>query len=396
MKILIVHNEYRIPGGEDVVADREADLLRSHGHDVTRYTRSNSEGAGDGPVGRALTPINAVWSRRTHRELAALLDAERPNVVHVHNTHLVVSPAALYACSAAGVPVVQSLHNSRLICPAATFIRDDRLCTDCMGKRFAYPGVVHACYRGSRTETAMTAAVSSIHRALRTWERRVDRYIAFTELYRELFIQFGLPPEKVVVKPHFVAPDPGVTSPADGGYALYVGRLQPEKGVTTLVEAWKRLPGVPLKVCGTGPLEGSIAAALERDQLSDVALVGQQDRDDVLRLMAGARFVVWPSLWESFGLVAIEAFACGRPVIASRVGVMAELVEDGVTGLHFNSGDPADLADKVRWAVDHPAEMQRMGATARARYEERYTADANYEMLLEIYQRAIESRASRA
>jgi glycosyltransferase involved in cell wall biosynthesis len=398
MKVLIIHNEYRIPGGEDVVADREAELLRSRGHHVTRYTRSNAEHDDDGLLGRAVTPIQAVWSRRAHAELTELLRADRPDVVHVHNTHLVISPAALHACDAAGVPVVQSLHNPRLICPAATFFRNDEVCTDCLGKRFAYPGIVHACYRGSRLQTAMAAAVSSIHRGLKTWRDRVDLYVTFTDFYRDLFVGFGLPAEKIVVKPHFVAPDPGAAAAVDDGYVLFVGRLQPEKGVETLLEAWRTLPDVPLKVCGTGPLDGSLTAAIAAGRLGDVELLGQQDRAEVFRLIKGARLVVWPSLGysETFGLVAIEAYACGRPVIASRVGVMAEIVEDGVTGLHFDAGDPVDLAAKVRWAVDHPAELQRMGSTARERFEQRYTADANYGMLMDVYERAGHSRRATA
>lgn len=389
MKVLIVHNRYRLPGGEDVVAQREAELLRSQGHHVRFYTRSNEELDGAGFLDRAAAPIAAIWSRTTHAELSDLLKAEAPDVVHVHNTHLMISPAVYFACNAAGVPVVQTLHNSRLMCPAGSLSRNGRPCMDCAGRSFALPGILHACYRDSRPATAITAAVSSIHGLLKTWRDRVDLYVACTEFYRRLFIRFGLPAAKVVVKPHFVAPDPGA-SDGDGGYALFIGRLAAEKGVDTLLAAWRALPELPLKMCGQGPMRALIADTIEKSSLANVELIGHLGQDELVSQMRGAAFLVWPSIGfsETFGLVAIEAFACGRPVIASRIGVMSEIVEDGVTGLHFEAGNAIDLVHKVRWARNHPTEMRRMGETARQRYLERYTAEANHRMLMDIYELA--------
>lgn len=390
MKVLIVHNCYRLPGGEDVVARREAELLRSHGHDVTYYTRSNEELDAAGLVDRASASIAAIWSRKSYAELVDLLRAETPDVVHVHNAHFVISPAVYFACNAAGVPVVQTLHNPRLMCPAGTLSRNGQLCTECVGRRFAIPGVVHACYRDSRAATALTAAVSSVHRLLGTWRDRIDLYIASTEFYRRLFIRCGLPAEKVVVKPHFVTPDPGATGPVDHGYALFIGRLTSEKGIATLLEAWRALPDVPLKIRGDGPMMSSVAETIDQNGGAGIEVVARLDERELVSLIRGAAFLVWPSIgfYETFGLVAIEAFACGRPVIASRVGVMSEIVEDGVTGLHFEAGDAGDLVRKVRWAVDHSAEMQRMGETARQRFLERYTAEANHSKLAQIYELA--------
>lgn len=390
MKILIVHNRYRLAGGEDVVAQREAELLRSRGHDVRFYSRSNRELDAAGLLGRAAAPIAAIWSRTSFAELTGLLQAEAPDVVHVHNTHLMISPAVYFACNAAGVPVVQTLHNPRLMCPAGTLTRNGRLCTDCVGRSFAVPGIVHACYRDSRPATTMTAAVSSVHRLLKTWRERVDLYIASTAFYRRLFVRSGLPADRVVVKPHFVTPDPGA-SDADGrGYALFIGRLAAEKGIDTLLEAWRALPDVPLKIRGEGPLRPMVTDTIENDAAARIELIGRLDDGELVSLIRGAAFLVWPStgFYETFGLVAVEAFACGRPVIASRIGVMSEIVADGETGLHFEAGNAADLVRKVRWALDHPAAMRRMGQAARRRFLERYTAEANHRMLTEIYESA--------
>jgi glycosyltransferase involved in cell wall biosynthesis len=229
----------------------------------------------------------------------------------------------------------------------------------------------------------------TVHRGLKTWQTQVDRYIALTEFSRRKFIQGGLPAEKVVVKPNFVSPDPGRRE-GSGRYALFVGRLAPEKGVMTLLRAWQQVAGVPLKAVGGGPLMQDVQTFLHTHQLSDVEVLGQRDLEEVLTLMKGAWFLVLPSEWyETFGRVAIEAFACSVPVLASRLGAMAELIDEGRTGLLFRPGDPEDLAAKVRWAVEHPEAMTRMGAQARQVYEEKYTAEHNYQMLMNIYAEAI-------
>lgn len=386
MKILLVHNTYQQPGGEDTVFAREAALLREHGHGVVTYTRSNAEVRDFSPAARALLPLRMIWARDAVRDLRALIAAEKPDVAHFHNTHFMISPAAYTACRAAGVPVVQTLHNPRLLCPAATFTRNERACQDCLGKTPPWPGILHGCYRSSRLQTAMVAVVLTVHRWRRTWAQDVDRYIVATEFYRQQFIAGGLPADKLVVKPHFVAPDPLPREHEPGDYALYVGRLEPVKGVRVLLAAWEQISAIPLKIRGEGPLAGEVGARAA--PLEAVEIAERLSPEALIQLVKGARFLVWPSLgyYETFGLVAIEAFACGVPVIASRTGVMAEIVTDGVTGLHVTPGDPADLAAKVRWAWDHPAEMAALGRAARRKYEQKYTAERNYAQLLRIYE----------
>ncbi len=386
MKILLAHNEYQQPGGEDQVFQAEKALLTRHHHQVLEYVRDNSE-IGDRIVPRVRTGFRAIWASDSYADLLELISKEKPDIAHFHNTFPLISPAAYYACRQTGVPVVQSLHNARMLCPAATFFRKGRICQDCVGRVFAWPGILHACYRGSRVETAAVAAMLTLHRFRRTWENLVDLYIVFSDFYRRKFIETGLSPNKVVVKPHFVDLDPGPRSDY-GSYAVFVGRLAPEKGVPLLLEAWRQLGAIPLKLRGEGPLEPIVREFVARD--GRVQLLPRLSREDLLRTIQAARMLVIPSqgFYETFGLVVAEAFACSVPVLASRAGVLEEIVTDGRTGLHFTAGDPNDLAAKVEWAWAHPSEMEVMGRAARAEYEAKYTGERNYEILMDIYRQA--------
>jgi glycosyltransferase involved in cell wall biosynthesis len=386
MKLLIAHNRYRYPGGEDVVFSREGALLRSAGHDVVEYVRQNTEIPNGGILNDMRTGIRTLWAWDTSRELRSILRRERPELVHFHNTFPLISPAAYYACKEAGVPVVQSLHNPRIICPAATHYREGRVCEDCLRRSVPWPGVAHACYHNSRHQTAAVVGMIAAHRLLGTWQEKVDAYIAFTEFSRQKFIAGGLPSEKIFLKPHFLTTDPGIKRKA-GDYALFLGRLAPEKGITTLLEAWQNQEHIPLLIAGSGPLKEEVHKFQQGNPL--VRAFSHLPQQECFELIKGARFLVWPSKGynETFGLVAIEAFACGTPVIASRVGVIPEIVEDGKTGLHFEVGNAEDLANKVKWAWSHRREMEMIGRVARAEYEAKYTAERNYQLLMDIYSR---------
>jgi len=385
MIILVCHNHYRRPGGEDQVFAAERRLLEAHGHRVAPYAVSNESLV---RKGRLAGTASAIWNRAAGSALRRLIRGRRPGVVHFHNTFAAISPAGYYAAKREGLPVIQTLHNFRLLCPNAVFYRNGKVCEDCLGKAIPWPGVVHCCYHDSATHTGAVALMLTVHRALGTWTRMVDVYIALTEFARRKFIEGGLPAEKIVVKPNFVDPDPGQRTSA-GNSAVFVGRLSPEKGVRTLLSAWQRLDGIPLRMVGDGPLRGELEETKMRNDIDAVALLGKRSREDVLDILKGSRFLVLPSeCYENFPMSIAEAFACGVPVIASRLGAMAEIVEDGRTGLHFNPGDPEDLAAKVEWAWTHPERMAEMGREARREYERKYTAERNYEMLMGIYERA--------
>lgn len=382
MRVVLVHNFYQQAGGEDVVFASERDLLREHGVEVVEYTRHNDAIEHASLVGVATA---TVWAPDSRRALEDLLRRHRPDLVHFHNTFPLISPAAYYACRTAGVPVVQTLHNYRLLCPSATLFRQGRPCEACVGRSFAWPGVLHRCYRGSAAATAVVAGMLSVHRALGTWSRLVHVYVALTEFARRKFTEGGLPPDRIVVKPNVLR---DVPTPGDhrGTFALFAGRLAAEKGVKTLAEAWRHVPpGVSLRIVGSGPLERLSGSGPE-----GVEWLGGQPREAVFAQMRDAAFLVLPSEWYEggFPLVALEAFACGLPVVASRLGCMQEIVREGTTGLLFAPGDPLDLAEKIRWATDHPEQMHAMGANARRQFEAEYSAGRNFDALMGIYQQA--------
>lgn len=391
MKVLLVHNTYQQAGGEDQAFAAEANLLEANGHQVLRYLASNVQVHRLNAMALAQT---AIWSTSAYREMRAFLTRERPQVVHVHNTLPLISPSVYHAARAEGVAVVQTLHNYRLLCPNGLLFRDGGVCEDCMGKFVPWPGVAHACYRGSRPATATVAAMLTVHRGLGTWTRVVDVFIAPTEFARHKFIAGGLPAEKIVVKPNFISPDPGADGPGAGEqrgeHALFVGRLSAEKGVDTLLAAWECLGRrVPLKIVGDGPYAKKVSDAARR--LHGIEWLGEQSHDAVLRLMRQARFLVFPSLcYETFGLVIAEAYGVGLPVIASDLGSMSSLVAHGHTGLHFRAGDPAALVEQVDWALANPERLADMGRNARQEYVAHFTADRNYQILMQAYAAAIE------
>ncbi len=379
MNILIAHNYYQQPGGEDQVFANEAALLERKGHRVIRHEERNSRITNRNS---AVAAIDAVWSSKSSQSLTDLMRRHKPDAVHFHNTFPLISPAAYYAVQREGVPVIQTLHNYRLLCPGATLFRDGAVCETCVEQKSLRPAVVHGCYRGSRPATAAVATMLSVHRTARTWQRKVDTYIAVSEFARRKFVEGGLPEHRLIVKRNFVAPDPGVGEGASG-YALFAGRLSTEKGISLLASAWGDLSHIPLVVAGDGPLAGT-------EWPKGVSWKGRQPRDAFLALMRDARLLIFPSQWyEGAPMTILEAFACGLPVIASNLGSMAEMVTHERTGLLFTPGDAADLARQVRWAFEHPEAMNAMRVAARREFEEKYTAESNYKMLIGIYEEAI-------
>jgi glycosyltransferase involved in cell wall biosynthesis len=390
MRIIQVHNAYTQPGGEGIVAAQEAAMLREAGHEVIEYHRSNNEIKLLGLESKLALAKRVIWASDAAHSLESLIRKEKPDLVHFHNTFVMVSPSAYYACSKMKVPVVQTLHNYRLLCPSADFFRQNHLCQDCLEKLFPWPGILHGCYHGSRTHSAGVAAMITVHRLLRTWSERVNTYIALTQFASRKFVEGGLPADKIMIKPNFISPDPGMREGL-GNYALFVGRFFPEKKVQTLISAWKKFPGFRLKIVGGGPEEGGLQRLVERFRMDNVEFLGWRSRAEVIGFMKNARFLVFPSEWyEGFPMVIVEALACGIPIIASKIGSVGEVVKDGRTGLHFTPGDISDLEAKLQWAWAHEKEMENMGREARKEYAEKYTAERNYKILMDIYRRTIE------
>jgi glycosyltransferase involved in cell wall biosynthesis len=395
MKIVLVHNTYQQPGGEDAAFRNEYNLLTKAGHEVVPYVRSNHDASHYISVRQLALAKRTIWASDTRKEFRQLLLQEKPQIVHVHNTFLMISPSIYWACHDAQVPVIQTLHNYRLICPGAILFRDGKICEECV-EHGVWQSVRYGCYRKSRPASAIVAAMLATHRFLGTWSRMIDYYLVLTEFARRKFIAGGIPPDKIAVKPNFVDPDPG-NGHGERSYALFVGRLSPEKGLETLLAAWARLNiSIPLHIIGDGPMQAQLEEYVRQSHIPSVRFLGSLNWEQVVAAMKGAFFLLFPSqCYEGLPMTVIEAFACGTPVIASGTGSRQELISDGCTGLLFTPGDALDLASKAEWAWTHPRDMAEMGRHSRGEYEAKYTSSRNYKMLLQIYDRAIQNHAAR-
>ncbi len=376
MKVLVVHNSYQHPGGEDAVCESEIRLLREAGHEVIQYTKHNHEIQDYSFFEKAGLAWRASWSERSHRDLRRILAAESPDVAHFHNTFPLISPSAYYACRAESIPVVQTLHNYRLLCPGGNFFRDGRVCEECVSHSLLR-SVAHHCYHESRLETAAVAGMLALHGFWKTWSRQVNLFLVCTSFARRKFIEAGFAELSIRVKPNFIAPDPGVRV-SQGNFALFLGRLASEKGPQLLPCAWSKLPSsIPIDIVGDGPLRASLESEASHLNLQNVHFSGWMNAPAALERLRAAKFLVVPSTsYEGFPMAIAEAYACGVPVIAAGHGGLAEIVRDGYTGLHFIPGDARDLAAKVEYAWTHPGELETMGRVARAEFEFKYTAAA--------------------
>lgn len=392
MNVLVVYNRYRSgqPSGEDRVVDQERALLAEAGHQVSTFERRSDDIAAMPLLGKAAVPFRVPWNPAVRSELAARLRAERPDVVHVHNTFPLLSPSVVAACADVGVPTVATLHNYMMVCPPGTLYRDGQVCTDCTTHRLPLPALRHGCYRGSRLATVPVALSMVANR--RRWWSGVARFFCISDAQRTILIQAGMPAERLAVKHNFV-PDPGVRRDGPGEHVLYLGRLTAEKGVRLLMSAWDMIAaggglGMPLVLAGTGPLQEDVVRwARDRD---DVRYLGLLSTADCRQVIARSAAVVAPSNWmETFGLVVVEAMAADVPAVAAAHGAFVELIEDGVTGLLHRPDDPDSLVECLRRVVATPETNRTMGEAARRRYEQNFTPATGLDRLVAGYQAAI-------
>jgi glycosyltransferase involved in cell wall biosynthesis len=377
------------------VAEQESLILREHGHEIVEYRRSNSE-LGDDLASTMLFAARAVWSPKAEREITAIIRRHKPDVAHFHNVFPQISPSGYRACLRLGIPVIQTVHNYRMTCVRGDYFRNNRVCETCLTWKVPLPALLHSCYRNSTTQTIVAAAALAIHQIARTWNKMVDIFLVLTNFSAGKLIEAGLPSEKIFVKPNCVYPDPLFSewNDRERQYALFVGRLFPERRVRLLLEVWRSIREIPLLIVGSGSGWGSIRSLVARERLSNVHILDGRPRAELLSLMKHARMLLVPSEWyETFGMVMIEAFACGTPVFASRLGAMAEIVEPGTTGMLFTPGSAEEIRKCVEWAAGHPKELGEMGHNARQVFEEKYNAETNYLALMQAYQKAKQMRA---
>jgi len=378
LRVLIAHNAYQQRGGEDAVVEAEIAMLRSRGDIVECYFRHNDELKN---MSSAFAAKETLWSSQTSRDLAGLVKDFSPDVIHVHNTFPLISPALYWAAARASIPIVQTLHNFRLLCPQAIFLREGKICEKCLGG-FPWSAIRHRCYRNSVAQTGVISVMLGIHRGIGTYREKITRYIVLNEFCRRKFIDGGLPANKLSIKPNFV--DVPVADDLNRQGGLFVGRLAEEKGIAVLLKALDVSPQISVDVVGTGPAEPAVSTH------RSVRFHGWQESAVILKMMREAAYLVLPSIcYESFPRTLVEAFACGLPVIVSRLGAMAEIVEEGKTGLLFEPDSAEDLTKKMLWAEANPKAMRDMGKNARREYEAKYTAEINYQKLRLIYEEAI-------
>ena len=437
MKVIQVHNYYQQAGGEDAVVKAEHDLLIEKGDEVVPYYKDN-QALGTGVWELAKASLTTIWNWQTYREFRELLRSEKPDVVHCHNTFPLISPSIYWACAKEGIPVVQTLHNYRLLCLNAFLFRETKLgdksisrgeiCEKCLTKNFKYPGINYGCYRNSRAGSLIVALMLLFHKLIGTWSRKVTAYIALTDFQKQKMIEGGLPGDKIWVKPNFLQRTEDWGQKTDEGnqqsiingqqsdfrglssdvrsliagqtpFALFVGRLSPEKGCDVLLKAWARFQqtwrrehgGVvsdtfQLLIVGDGPEREKLEKlSVKLKMTSSVKFVGKQPKCKIMGLMREGCFLVLPSLWyEGFPMTIVEAFSCGLPVIAANHGGMKSVIKEGRTGLLFNSGDPLNLSETLDKAFNN-TKLRELGKCALDEYEMYYSEDANRDLLLGLY-----------
>lgn len=381
-----MHNFYQIPGGEDVVVRNEKRLLEEHGHKVYTYYRSNAELKEGGKLGKLCVPFTAVYSFKTVREVKKLIKEYQIDIVHVHNTLTMVSPSVFYAAFSCHVPIVQTLHNFRMLCPAGSFFRDNVICEECVqgGLKCA---VKHKCYRNSKLQSFVSAAVLKVHRVLGTY-RKVN-FICLTEFNRNKLLALGdiVDAKKIFIKPNFTFAEGIEPSnvPEQEEYYLFAGRVEALKGVDIAIKAFEQIPDRKLYIAGTGPMMDEMQAYVKEHNIQNVKFLGYLQKEDMTEKFYHAKAVIMTSqCYEAFAMTIAEAYSYGVPVIAGRVGNMEGMVQEGVTGVKFTYNSSSDLAEKVK--EFEKLDRVTLKENAREFYQERLRPEDNYQKLMEIYE----------
>lgn len=378
-KVLIVHNYYQIPGGEDTVVANEKKMLEEHGHKVILYSRNNGELKQISTLQKLVLPITTIFNPRTYKEIKRIIKAESIDIVHVHNTLNLVSPAVYYAARTMKIPVVQTVHNFRLLCPGATFYRDGHICEDCVA-RGVWCAVKHKCYRGSRMQTLACALSTWFHRMIGIYGK--INYICLTEFNKNKLLELKqIKPEKVFVKPNFVESKDGfVPEEKRENLFIFAGRLDKLKGVDILFEAWKRMGDTAPKlvVCGIGPMDEWCKLFIKQNRVN-IEMRGFVPNEEAKKLIGNSKALILPTQWyEGFPMSIVEAFSVGTPVVCSDLGNAGSIIEEGVTGCKFRS----DSVDDLILAVNR---CHGLHESTLREYQKKYTSENNYKTLVDIY-----------
>jgi glycosyltransferase involved in cell wall biosynthesis len=394
MKVLFVHNYYQSssPSGEDMVFNNEVELLRNHNVQVATYTKHNDEIINYGFLKKLKLPFGNIWSEVTYNELTNILEREKPDICHCHNLYYLISQSAYYACKDVGIPVVQTLHNFRFFCINGMLMRNGRVCERCLGRLPLFGGM-YGCYRNTRIYSIPLTFVNVYH-YLKGSLRTVDAYIALTEFARRKFITAGLPAEKVFVKPNFLT-EPHEGSRVCNENSVFIGRLSEEKGLHTLLDAAKILQRCntefTIKIVGDGPLAPELRKRARIEGIANIEFSGRKSHEETMNILRQAMFLIMPSIcYEGFPMAMGEAYARGKPVIASNLVAAADLIKERELGVLVVPGDSADLAEKIKEMLERRNSILKMGLNARKVFEEKYTAEKNFDILMDIYSTVVD------
>jgi len=387
MKILQIHNSYQTPGGEDEVVVAEKELLETKGHRVVQYTRHNNELKKYSPLQKLKFFPNAIYSKRTIIELDRLIGESKPDVSHIHNVFPLISPSVYHCLSHHNIPIVQTLHNYRFLCPNALFYTKKTTCEKCK-KGNTLNCLLNKCYKDSFILSGLYALTIRLHR--KAFMEKINKFIALTDFVKTKFVQAGFREEKIEVEGNFLVDNRYKASNDKDNYAVFIGRLSEEKGVETLLNAFQKTHGLKLKVAGNGHLEEKLKHYVHQNRIPNVEFLGFVSGRQKLELLHKAKFSIFPSQWyETFGMSILESFSVGTMVVASKIGALPELVKDGKNGLLFEPGNANDLAEKVNYLYENPDRALEMGRNARKFVQENFGAEKHYQQLMEIYRRAI-------
>jgi len=383
-KILIVHNYYQIPGGEDTVVTNEKRLLEEHGHEVILYSKNNSELKIMGKVQKMLLPLITVFNLRSFRDVKRIIKEHRIDIVHVHNTLNIISPSVYYAARVCKVPVVQTVHNFRLLCPGATFYRDDHICEDCVDHGL-FCSVKHSCYRNSKLQTLACVISTKFHRMTGIYGK--INYISLTEFNREKLLQLNRPgkkqivdPDRIFIKPNFTFENTSEMFGRDNEYFLYSGRVEKIKGLDILLDAFAQLSDEKLIVAGTG----TQVEEYKDKATKNVEFKGFLNREKLAECLSRAKAVIVPSQWyETFGMIIAEAYAAHKPIIVGNIGNLSSLVDKGLTGITFTYNSAEALSDAVMQFEN--IDTNGWGENAYRKYKDEFSPESNYYTLRGIY-----------
>ena len=382
-KILIVHNYYKVPGGEDTVVENEKKMLLENGHDVEMYIRHNDEINYNNKLINLRLLFNSIFSVKTYKEIKKIIKDKNIDIVHVHNTLPLISPSVYYSAKACKIPVVQTIHNFRLLCPGATFTRNNKICEKCVSGGLMN-SIKYKCYRNSRIQTIVSASILKIHRVLGIYDK-IDGYIALTNFNKKKLSSL-VDSNKIFVKPNFVSINNNSNNVYKREYFLYLGRLDKIKGVDLILKAWKQLNGIKLLIVGKGPDEDFLKEYVRLNNISNVEFLGFKEKKDVKELIAKAKALIIASQWyEGFPMTIIESFSMGTPVIAGKIGNMSNIIEEYNNGLFFEYNNYDSLIKKVNEVNNNEKLMKKLEIGARNSYDLKYTEIINYKILMQIY-----------